>query len=127
MSNIIEKIVPYIPETLKDIDIHKAIRLTVIVGGYILVRNIVQKHLATRQLERQLEQDEERKKKERLGELVEDPDAQTTGTDDGSWGWGKKTRRTVKRQEKLLEEQIENLQNGQDLDDDKDIEDLLED
>ena len=127
MSEIIDKIVPYIPESLKEIDIHKAIRLTVIVGGYILIRNVTQKYLANRQLENQLKQDTERKEQERIEDLVDDPNAKASGLDDGSWGWGKKTRRNVKRQEKILQEQIENLQNGQALDEDKDIEDLLED
>lgn len=127
MSEIIDYIKPYIPESLKEIDAHQALRLTVIVGGYVLVRNVVQKYLANKQLLAQLKHDEENKEAKKQTDLVDDPNAQATGAlaDDGSWGWGKKTRRNVKRQEKILQEQLDRLEDA--YDEDKDIEDLLED
>ncbi|CCH43574.1 hypothetical protein BN7_3127 [Wickerhamomyces ciferrii] len=121
----IEAIIPYIPATLREIDIHKAIRLVVIIGGYIFIRNIAQKVLANRQLKQQLAQDEKDRDQERIRELVEDPKAKTTATESG-FGWGKKTRRNIKLQEEILKETLEKLEH-QDDDSDKDIEDLLED
>lgn len=125
-SQLIEAIKPYIPEQLREIDAQHAIRLITIVGGYYVFRTAANKFLANRQLKQQIAQDREGKDEQKMKELIEDPDAKSSGADDGSWGWGKKTRRNVKRQEKILQEHLENLQAGG-VDDDKDIEDLLED
>lgn len=126
LKELFDYITPYIPESLKEIDLLKGIRLIAIVGGYWVIRNSVQKHLARRQLEQQLKHDEEQKHQTRIEELIEDPNARATGIDDGSFGWGKKTRRNIQKQQEILKQTLENLEN-QDDDDDADIADLLED
>jgi hypothetical protein len=103
---------------LLDLDFQHAIRLIIIIGGYWFLRTQVSKFLATRQLKQQLEEDQVHKSQENIEKLVEKPE------DEQSWGWGKSTRKRVKRQEKLLQEALEDAQNG--ADDDKDIEELLE-
>lgn len=114
---------------LFDIDLQHAIRLIIIVGAYIFLRNIVQKQLAHRDLKRQFQNDElssqEIKKMKVLDSLESPSKVQASSTE---FGWGKKTRKRIKQQEQILEQQIEQLKQFQCLsDDDKDIEDLLED
>lgn len=117
---------PYVPNQLREIDLHGALRLVIIVGGYAFARNIAQKYLAKRQLERQIEHDKATQHEGKVNDLVDDPnEVHATGLDSGSWGFGKKTKRNVKRQQKILQEQLESMHAGV-VDDDKDIEDLLE-
>lgn len=98
------------------VDLHHFIRLVIIVGGYWFLRTQVNKFLATRQLKQQVEQDNVQKQAEKVEQLVEKPQ------DEEGWGFGKKTRKRVKRQEKLLQEALESAHQ----EDDKDIEHLLE-
>ncbi|AET40756.1 Pga2p Ecym_6381 [Eremothecium cymbalariae DBVPG len=112
-----------------DIDVRSSLRLVVIVGGYILIRNHVQKIIANRELKRKLKEDEDSLSTDRMNSLVEDPDKESESTTT-AFGWGETTRMKVKKQEKLLEEKLQTLRKRQgniDDDDDKDIEDLLED
>ena len=114
-------------DSFANLDAAHAIRLVIVVGGYILMRNLAQKQLAKKQLETKLRQGEEAKALEKQKELVADPKDEDHAQDN-AFGWGNKTRKRVKRQEKILEERIEELKKYQgSLDDDKDIEDLLED
>ncbi|CUS22336.1 LAQU0S05e03092g1_1 [Lachancea quebecensis] len=114
-------------DTFAGIDAAHAIRLVIIVGGYLLFRNLTQKHLAKKQLEQKLRKSEEAKAAEKQKELVADPQDDET-IQDNAFGWGNKTRKRVKRQEKILEERLQELEKLQgSQDDDKDIEDLLED
>ncbi|KOG97015.1 Processing of GAS1 and ALP protein 2 [Saccharomyces pastorianus] len=104
------------------------IRLVMIVGGYMLVRNIASRELAKKQLAAQVEHDKREKEEKRSEELIDKLDgpsvAETT-----SFGWGKKTRQRVKKQQELFEKALEEAkqkQQGRDPDSDADIEELLE-
>lgn len=101
----------------KDFDVYQLIRLVIIVGGYIFLRTRVSDFLKQRQLKTQLEHDN--KKKE--NELINDPTGQVAEAEaeelflnngniaksEKSWGWGKTTRRKVKKQQALFEKEIE--------------------
>ncbi|CAH03088.1 Pga2p [Kluyveromyces lactis] len=113
-----------------DIDLQHAIRLIVIVGGYFFLRQIAQRELAKRQLKNQLaEKDDEAIRSVAAGTSDGSTADQGESSANGSsFGWGNRTRQRVKKQEELLESEIQRLQeNGAVLDpeDDKDIEDLL--
>ncbi|KAH3687202.1 hypothetical protein WICPIJ_001797 [Wickerhamomyces pijperi] len=111
----------------EEFDVYKLIRLIIIVGGYAILRNQASKFLANRQLQQQIDQDNENKGAERIEKLVEKPEAQGDASGvEGNWGWGKKTRGTVKRTQKMIEEHFEKMKAGE-VDDDADIADLLED
>ncbi|SCV02902.1 LAME_0H06128g1_1 [Lachancea meyersii CBS 8951] len=114
-------------DSIAGLDAQHIIRLVIIVGGYALLRNLAQKHLAKRQLERKVREGEQAKAEQKLEELVDDPKGEETASAN-AFGWGNKTRQRVKRQEKILEERIQELQKYQgNLDDDQDIAHLLED
>ncbi|KAM9906464.1 hypothetical protein OXX69_006791 [Metschnikowia pulcherrima] len=110
----------------------KYLRLTMIVCIYIFIRGCYstwakQKHIKT-QLEidrKEKQMDDERKEREEV-EKIEQLDAEAT-----TFGWGKATRRNVKRQEKVLQDTAEELrerhQGDYDAAEDHDIDDLLED
>lgn len=124
---IINRVYQNVYETFAEIDPKHALRLIVIVGGYIFLRNIAQRELAKRQLQNQVKEGEKAKQENKLKELVDDPNGPAIANDN-SFGWGKRTRQRVKRQEKILEEKFRELQESQSFqDDDRDIEDLLED
>lgn len=114
-----------------DIDLKHAIRLVLIVGGYYFIRQIAQRELAKRQLKSQLEQKDAELHAQHEGELNSANDFaldEESTADTTSFGWGKKTRQRVKKQEKLLEAEFKRLQeNAAEIDEeeDKDIEDLL--
>ncbi|CEP61839.1 Pga2p LALA0_S04e01882g [Lachancea lanzarotensis] len=113
--------------SVASLDAQRIIRLVIIVGGYALLRNLAQRHLAKRQLDRKVREGQLAKDEKRVEELVDDPNS-AQSAESNAFGWGNKTRQRVKRQEKLLEERIEELQKYQgNLDDDQDIADLLED
>lgn len=139
---IIETLKNNIIETFASISLLQAIRLVAIVGGYILIRNLVTRELAKRQLEEKVRADERRLQKERTEKLVEKPD-ELDGGDSGDkatgstteFGWGKKTRRRVKKQKEMFERAVDQLKQQQqqglgssyNSDEDADIQDLLED
>lgn len=124
---IINRVYQNVYETFAEIDPKHALRLIVIVGGYIFLRNIAQRELAKRQLQNHVKEGEKAKQENQLKELVDDPNDPAIANDN-SFGWGKRTRQRVKRQEKILEEKFRELQESQGFqDDDRDIEDLLED
>ncbi|SCU87802.1 LAFA_0E08900g1_1 [Lachancea sp. 'fantastica'] len=113
--------------SIASLDAQRIIRLIIVVGGYALLRNLAQRHLAKRQLDRKVREGEAVKAEQKLEDLVDDPKS-AKAADSNAFGWGNKTRQRVKRQEKMLEERIEELQKYQgNLDDDQDIADLLED
>lgn len=101
----------------KDFDVYQLIRLVIIIGGYIFLRTRVSDFLKQKQLKAQLEHDN--KKKE--NELINDPTGQVAEAEaeelflnneniaqsEKSWGWGKSTRRKVKKQQALFEKEIE--------------------
>ncbi|SCU85580.1 LADA_0D08372g1_1 [Lachancea dasiensis] len=114
-------------DSFANLDFQHAIRLVIIVGGYVLLRNLAQRHLAKKQLENKVREGEKLRAEERQEKLVEDPNS-VASVNENAFGWGNKTRQRVKRQEKILEERIDELKKYQgNLDDDEDIADLLED
>jgi hypothetical protein len=125
--SLLDFIRPYLPAFASEIDPFHALRLIVIVFGYYVLRNAVSKYLTNKQLQDQLNKDASERDEQKIQELVDDPSVKgdSTGLDDGSWGFGKKTRRVVKHQQKIFQEQLERMQAGEDSDDD--IADLLED
>lgn len=105
-------------DQLVSIDLKHAIRLIVIIGGYWFLRTQLNKFLSNRQLQGQLQESQSEQQQSNVERLVENPQ------DEESWGWGKKTRKRVKRQEKLLQEALESAAAG-DVDDDE-LEELLQ-
>lgn len=111
--------------------VHKYLRLTIIVCMYIFVRSIYSNWAKQKAIRNQLEQDKrekeqdaERKEQESTQKMEKlDQEAET-------FGWGKATRRNVKKQEQRLqataEELQERYQGGYDAAEDHDIDDLLE-
>lgn len=119
---------------IQSIDHKKALRLVIIIGGYILIRRLIQRELAKRQLANQLQADKERKK----NKLIDNTDDLYSGQgkdnkEPTAFGWGNKTRYRVKKQQEMLGQAIDNLKKRQqyttayDEDSDHDIADLLED
>lgn len=109
----------------------KYLRLTVIVCFYVMLRTYYSSYAKNKEISRKLEEDKREKetRKEREHAKVEsemnllDEEART-------FGWGKTTRRNVKRQTRELEDRVEELreyhQGTYDAAEDHDIEDLLE-
>ncbi|SMN18378.1 similar to Saccharomyces cerevisiae YNL149C PGA2 Essential protein required for maturation of Gas1p and Pho8p [Maudiozyma saulgeensis] len=119
-------------ESVLNMDIQKAIRLTIIVGAYILFRNIASKHLTKKQLESRVRQDEQRIQREKKEGLIEDPNKiSESNSSTSGFGWGKKTRKRVQRQQEMFERAVDDLKRKQELgvteDSDDEIADLLED
>ncbi|ODV98449.1 hypothetical protein PACTADRAFT_926 [Pachysolen tannophilus NRRL Y-2460] len=110
----------------------RIIRLIAIVGGYIFARRIYMKYAQQKQLEEQLARDEKLKTENLINgsdlqsELIEDTDPTK---DDQSWGWGKTTRRKVKQQQKIFEDELIKIaEEKAALDDSEDeLTELLED
>ncbi|SCU80212.1 LAMI_0B01222g1_1 [Lachancea mirantina] len=124
---IVERVYNNVVDTFAGLDPLHVIRLVVIVGGYIMMRNVAQKYLAKKQLEHKLKESEAAKQN---GQSVNDSTTElldAADESDATFGWGKKTRKRVQKQQQLLEERLEELKRMQgEQDDDKDIEDLLE-
>lgn len=118
-------------DIVEDFSISHFFRLVIIICGYIFLRQRVSAELKRRQLKKQIEDD----KKAREAGLIDRPEdlQEVTGVEasDKAWGWGKSTRRRVRSQQKIFEEEIEKsalrAQNNVDDDSDDDIKDLLED
>ncbi|GME74416.1 unnamed protein product [[Candida] boidinii] len=118
-------------EIVEEFNIYHFFRLVIIICGYIFLRQRVSAELKRRQLKKQIDDD----KKAREDDLIDRPEdfEEVTGVEasDKAWGWGKSTRRKVRSQQKIFEEEIEKAalrsQNNFDDDSDDDIKDLLED
>lgn len=110
---------------------HKYLRLTIIVCFYVLARTYYSSYAKNKEISRKLEEDkiEKETRKEREQAKVED---EMTKLDEEArtFGWGKTTRRNVKRQTRELEDRVEELreyhQGTYDAAEDHDIDDLLE-
>lgn len=111
--------------------LHKYLRLTVIVCIYLFVRTYYTNWSKQKQVRRQLDLDKKEKemdaerKEQKEQEKIEKLDAEAK-----TFGWGKTTRRNVKKQEQALTEATEALrdqyQGAYDAAEDHDIDDLLE-
>lgn len=128
---------------LNDFDLYQLIRLVIIIGGYIFLRTRVSEYMQQKQLKTQLEKDKEMKAQQLIndptGELAQAEAEELFGDNEGvsksekNWGWGKTTRRKVKKQQALFEKEIEKaaveaqkkLENG--YDSDEDINEFLQD
>lgn len=111
---------------------YKYFRLLVIVGMYLLCRNIYSEYAKQSQIKRQLEIDEKEKLEKPAKEKLEKAQKEESlEKDAAAFGWGKNTRKNVKLQESILEQNTEELrqrnQSAYDAAEDHDIEDLLED
>lgn len=116
-------------KTFEDFDIYKGIRLVIIVGGYLLVRNYVAREMAKKQLERQVRDDERMLSDNKKKNLVDDPETEKMAQST-QFGWGNKTRKRVKKQQEMLQKAIEQIKKEKKFageDSDEDIADLLED
>ncbi|KAL7665127.1 Processing of GAS1 and ALP protein 2 [[Candida] zeylanoides] len=113
-------------------DFFKYLRLTVLVAAYVIVRKYYSQWASYKQVKRQIEiakrEREAKPEKDRAArEALEASLAQESQT----FGWGKKTRESVKLSANLLEAEAADLrqrhQTAYDAAEDHDIEDLLED
>lgn len=128
--NIVTKQIDSIISSVLNMDTQQVIRLVIIVGGYILFRQIASRHLIKKQLESKVRQDEERIQKDKKERLIQDPADQKEGSSASGFGWGKKTRQRVQKQQNMFANAVEELKRQQELaggDSDEDIQDLLED
>lgn len=111
---------------------YKYLRLLIIVGMYLMCRNIYSEYAKQSQVKRQIALDEKEKLEKPVKEERERAEKEEAlEKDAASFGWGKKTRKNVKLQESILQQESEDLrqryQSAYDAAEDHDIEDLLED
>ncbi|CAI4049801.1 hypothetical protein SKDZ_14G1730 [Saccharomyces kudriavzevii ZP591] len=128
MSEVAETWMETLVAKIINCDYTHFIRLVIIVGGYLLVRNIASRELAKKQLAAQVEKDKRAKEEKRSKDLIDKPGEPATA-ETTSFGWGKKTRRRVKKQQELFENALEEAKKRQQTvepDSDADIEELLE-
>lgn len=110
----------------------KYFRLTVVVSVYILARKLYSNFAKDALIKRQIAIDEKEKLEKPAKEQAKlEEREKKLEAEAKSFGWGKKTRRNVKLQEKVLNDTIDELrfreQGAYDAAEDHDIEDLLED
>lgn len=112
--------------------LHKYLRLTIIVCLYVFLRSYYSNYAKQKEIQRKIDEDKREKALEK--EKAETEEAETLSKLDDeaqTFGWGKATRRTVKRQSAALKQQAEDLreyhQSAYDAAEDHDIDDLLED
>lgn len=100
-----------------DFDVYQLIRLVMIIGGYYFLRTRVSEYLKQKQITDQLKHDKEMKEQK----LIDDPTGEVAEAEAGEmfqeseginrsekgWGWGKSTRRKVRKQQALFEKEIE--------------------
>lgn len=110
----------------------KYFRLVVIVCVYLFFRTWYTNWAKTKEIARRIEEDNKKaqtRKEEKEAEANEK--FEKLDEESKTFGWGKATRRNVKRQEHLLNEAAETIQaleqSAYDAAEDHDIEDLLED
>ncbi|GMM31393.1 Pga2 protein [Martiniozyma asiatica (nom. inval.)] len=128
-----------------NMDIYQALRLVIIIGGYIFIRTRAQEWLKVRQLRQQshMEGSSSNNNNKSDDDLLPEEDQDQQKKDSANWGWGKQTRRKVAIQgnnytsavERIAQmatdeskfEEIEHEQVGFQPESDADIADLLED
>ncbi|CCE63679.1 hypothetical protein TPHA_0F01970 [Tetrapisispora phaffii CBS 4417] len=128
----------FVNELIAGFSYEKFMRLVIILGGYILIRNLAQRELAKRKLSAQLRDDRKFKSEKNTEQYLEDPKEEEKKEKEleeaaaSSFGWGNKTRLRVKKQQKSFEKAVDRLQQQQQNalsieDEDADIQELLED
>ncbi|RLV90930.1 Processing of GAS1 and ALP protein 2 [Spathaspora sp. JA1] len=110
----------------------KYFRLTIVVCAYLIFRKYYSQWAGKKQTERQMAEDaKEKAEKPEREEREKEERAKQLEAESKQFGWGKKTRRSVKTTEAALEEIIQEQrqrnQTSYDAQEDADIEDLLED
>lgn len=111
---------------LLNIDIYRFIRPLVIISGYLLLRSHIQKYLSMREFRNKFKKDEQEISKRSVDRLVEIPEEDSCAKV-SAFGWGEKTRERVRKQERMLQDRIDQLNKNQgNSEDDDDIESLLE-
>lgn len=129
---LVDRFTTNLYDTFASFDIYQGIRLVMVIGGYMLIRNFASKELAKRHLEAQVRHDREEKHKQQEAKLIERPVDDVNVAEASTFGWGNKTRYRVKKQQEKFEQAIDSLKQQQQQllngdDDDEDIRDLLED
>lgn len=122
----------FIFEYIEQDKFYKYFRLLIIVGMYMFCRRIYTEYAKQSQIKRQIAIDEQEKLEKPAREERERAEKQEAlEKEAASFGWGKKTRKNVKLQETILQQESEDLrqryQSSYDAAEDHDIEDLLED
>ncbi|KAL6948637.1 hypothetical protein ACO0QE_001109 [Hanseniaspora vineae] len=146
---MLDKIYNNVYNTFADLDPQRAVRLAIIVGIYAIFRSFYQGHLKKKHLQYQLDMDKQKKMKDGMASSMypEDPEeaqrqqekeeARREEAKPVPFGFGNKTRKKVKKQEKIIKDKYEALKQEQEemakmnlpsyKDDTADIADLLED
>lgn len=119
-------------EYVEEDKFYKYFRLLIIVGMYMFFRRIYTEYAKQSQIKRQIAIDEQEKLEKPAKEERERAEKkEALESEAASFGWGKKTRKNVKLQETILQQESEDLrqryQSSYDAAEDHDIEDLLED
>lgn len=109
----------------------KYFRLIMIVCVYLFMRTWYTNFAKQKEIQRKLEEDKLYKEEKAKREQEEkEQKIENVEQEAQSFGWGKTTRRNVKRQEQILEEKIKEVneanQSAYDAAEDHDIDDLLE-
>lgn len=112
--------------------LHKYLRLTIIVCLYVFLRSYYSNYAKQKEIQRKIDEDKREKELEKEKAKTEEAETLSKLDDEAqTFGWGKATRRTVKRQSAALKQQAEDLreyhQSAYDAAEDHDIDDLLED
>lgn len=113
-------------------DFIKYLRLTVFVCLYVFARGYYANWSKAKQIKRQIDIDNKEKAEEKaMKEKASNEKLEKLDEEAETFGWGKATRRRVKRQEQELEAKIQEVrdynQSAYDAAEDHDIEDLLQD
>lgn len=113
-------------------DFFKYLRLTVLVAAYVIVRKYYSQWASYKQVKRQIEiAKREREAKPEKDRAEREALEASLAKESQTFGWGKKTRESVKLSANLLEAEAADLrqrhQTAYDAAEDHDIEDLLED
>jgi hypothetical protein len=120
-------------ETWESLNLHRMIRLVIIIGGYLLIRPYLIKLTGKAQMEQHEREDREAKKRAEISpnELrgmrvtADIPDAEEVDTST-STDWGNKARKRQRQAlRKMLEAEEKRLEELQEDEDDKDIEEFL--
>ncbi|SPN97250.1 uncharacterized protein DNG_00764 [Cephalotrichum gorgonifer] len=131
-----QRVVSNLTETFDSITLHKAIRLVLIVGGYLLLRPYLMKLTGANQLaqhEKEARESAERAALQpndlrgglRVAAEVPDADEDIEG-ESGPTDWGSKARKRQRQVlRKLIDAEEQRLAEAQGDEDDKDIEEFL--
>lgn len=128
VDTLIERTRTNLLASFEGFDLKKGLRLIIIVGGYILIRNIGSRELAKRKLQNEVRRSEQEKASRNQENLIEKPGEATGNSSATPFGWGNKTRKRRQEQQEAFADLVERVNKEKKKDNDlEDIEDLLED